>query len=111
MAQIVYCLIAVLVVTTTKAAETTLQKENNECPSLTRIEASFALILNTSIVDMRERLDAVESELNRVYAMETRILSAVQRNNQLLLNHSNLTQTTLDQLDEKLDPEIETSLL
>ena len=109
MAQIVYCLIAVLVVTTTKAAETTLQKQNNECPSLTRIEASFALILNTSIVDMRERLDAVESELKKnMHAMEARILSTVQRNNQLL---SNLTQTTLDQLDEKLDPEIKTSLL
>ena len=160
--QFVCYMIAVLVVGTTEAADTTL---NNECPSLTRIETSLAnltsqfktlplpsaessltsvtsllqlsllreilneykkestgncsneglailhrmeLILNTSIVNIGERLDAVE---NNMHAMEARILSAVQRNSQLLLNHSNLTQTTLDQLDEKLDPEIETSLL
>ena len=165
MAQIVYFVNAVLVVVTTEAADTTLQRENNECPSLTRIETSLAnltsqfktlpvpsaessltsvtsllqlsllreilneykkestgngsnegiailqrieLILNTSIVNIGERLDVVE---NNMHAMETRILSAVKKNNQLLLNHSNLTQTTLDQLDEKLDPEIETSLL
>ena len=66
------------------------------------------LILNTSIVNIGERLDAVE---NNMHAMETRILSAVKKNSQLLLNHSNLTQTTLDQLDEKIDPEIKTSLL
>ena len=165
MAQIVYFVIAVLVVVTTEAADTTLQRENNECPSLTRIETSLAnltsqfktlplpsaessltsvtsllqlsllreilneykkestgncsnegiailhrmeLILNTSIVNIGERLDAVE---NNMHAMETHILSAVKKNSQLLLNHSNLTQTTLDQLDEKIDPEIETSLL
>ena len=165
MVQIVYFVIAVLVVVTTEAADTTLQREDNECPSLTRIETSLAnltsqfktlpvpsaessltsvtsllqlsllreilneykkestgngsnegiailqrieLILNTSIVNIGERLDVVE---NNMHAMETRILSAVKKNSQLLLNHSNLTQTTLNQLDEKLDPEIKTSLL
>ena len=87
--------------------EPTGNGSNEGIAILQRIE----LILNTSVVNIGERLDAVESELNRVYAKETRILSAVKKNSQLLLNHSNLTQTTLNQLDEKIDPEIETSLL
>ena len=66
------------------------------------------LLLNASLLNMNERLDAITQNMQ---SMETRVLSAVRKNSQLLLSHNNMTQTTLDELDEKLDPEVTKSSL
>ena len=60
------------------------------------------LVLNASLLNINGRLDTISQNMQ---SMETRVLSAVQKNNQLLLSHNNITQTTLDELDEKLNPE------
>ena len=67
------------------------------------------LVLNDSLLSMNGRLDSMESELKimsqNMQSMETRVLSAVQKSSQLILSHNNMTQVTLDELDEKLNPE------
>uniref|UniRef100_A0A1X7VN26 Fibrinogen C-terminal domain-containing protein n=1 Tax=Amphimedon queenslandica TaxID=400682 RepID=A0A1X7VN26_AMPQE len=75
------------------------------------------LLLNASLFSINERLDSIESEMKssirsaefamsqNMQSMETRVLSAVQMNSQLLLSHNNMTLTILDELDEKLNPE------
>ena len=60
------------------------------------------LVLNASLLTINGRLDTISQNMQ---FMETRLLSAVQKNNQLILSHNNITQTTLGELDEKLNPE------
>ena len=63
------------------------------------------LLLNNTV----DRLDAMESKLEKltvekedIRSLEARLLSSIKRNTQLIQAHDNITQETLDQLDDKL---------
>ena len=57
-------------------------------------------MLNISIGDIAERLNRIESDFKQDIDYLT---SAVQKNTQILLNHSNITKSKLNQLDDKID--------
>ena len=74
--------------------ESSSRNESNEegLATLQRMEA----LLNTSIVDTAERLNSLAATV-----------SSIQKDTRMLLDHSNITHTTLNEIGDKINPEDE----
>ena len=114
MMQVLYTVIVVLAVATCATAScNTLQKENEK---LSQIETSLhylKVMLNTSIIDIAQRLNTMESELAELKRIPQDIhslaatVSSIQKDTRMLLNQSNITHTTLYEIGDKINPEDE----
>ena len=57
-------------------------------------------MLNTSIGDITERLNIIESDFKQDIDHLKRVVYSIQKNTQILLKHSNITKSILNQLDD-----------
>uniref|UniRef100_A0A1X7V7R8 Fibrinogen C-terminal domain-containing protein n=1 Tax=Amphimedon queenslandica TaxID=400682 RepID=A0A1X7V7R8_AMPQE len=60
-------------------------------------------MLNTSIGAITERLNIIETDFKQDIDHLTRMVYSVQKNTQILLKHSNITNSKLNKLDDKAD--------
>ena len=114
MIQVLYTVIAVLAVATCATAScNTLQNENEKLSQIeTRLD-NLKVMLNSSIIGIAERLNTIESELAELKRIPQEIhslaatVSSIQKDTHQLLDHSNITHTTLHEIDGKINPEDE----
>ena len=112
--QVLYTVIAVLAVATCATAScNTLQNENEKLSQIeTRLD-NLKVMLNSSIIGIAERLNTIESELAELKRIPQEIhslaaiVSSIQKNTRQLLDYSNITHTTLHEIDDKINPEDE----